>query len=130
MADWSEVLERVRDEYTLDVESPDEFAVTVSRGEGDAPRLQRVIVRRYEAWGREMVEVRSAFGEIGDYDPQGLLSDNLQLPIGAVALHEQFLVLVHKACLEDMSVEGVIYLVSRVSQVADILEEQGGTDRF
>ena len=61
---------------------------------------------------------------------KALLADNLQLPLGAVAAHGQFLVLVHKAPLEHLSVDGVLYLLEQVSLVADVLEEQAGSDRF
>lgn len=130
MASWEELQARVRREFQLDADDPDEFALTIERTEGGALRAQRVMVRRYRAWGREMVEVRSAFGELGDYEPTSLLADNLQIPLGAIALHGRFLVLVQKACLEHLSVDGVLYLLTRVSLQADVLEARGGGDRF
>ena len=85
---------------------------------------------RYEAWGRQMIEIRSAFGESGDYDATSLLTDNLNLPLGAVALHGRFLVLLHKACLDDISVEAALFLLTRVTLLADVLEGRAGKDRF
>ena len=130
MATWDEVQERVRREFALDVDDHEEFALTIQRREASKTRAQRVLVRRYQAWGRTMVEFRSAFGEMGDYDPQSLLADNLQLPLGSIALHGRFLVLLHKACLEDLTVDGVLFLLTQVSVLADVLEERRGSDRF
>lgn len=130
MASWRQVQERLRRDYVLDVDEPNEFALTVAHHEAGVGRAQRVMVRHYTAWGREMIEVRSAFGELGDYEPIGLLADNLQLPLGAVAAHGRFLVLVHKALLDDVSVDGVVFLLTRISLLADALEERLGMDRF
>lgn len=130
MAQWRDVQERLRKEHELDVDEADEMGLTMQRREGDVVREQRVIVRRYPAWGREMIEVRSAFGEIGDYDAAQLLQDNLNLPLGAVALHGRYLVLVQRACLDDLPLEGVMFLVTRMTMLADVLEGRKGADRF
>jgi hypothetical protein len=130
VAQWRDVQERLRKEHELDVDEADEMGLTMQRREGDVVREQRVIVRRYPAWGREMIEVRSAFGEIGDYDAAQLLQDNLNLPLGAVALHGRYLVLVQRACLDDLPLEGVMFLVTRMTMLADVLEGRKGADRF
>jgi hypothetical protein len=130
VAQWRDVQERLRKEHELDVDEADEMGLTMQRREGDVVREQRVIVRRYPAWGREMIEVRSAFGELGDYDAAQLLSDNLNLPLGAVALHGRYLVLVQRACLDDLPLEGVMFLVTRMTMLADVLEGRKGADRF
>jgi hypothetical protein len=130
MASWVEVQERLRRTYELNVDDPDEVALTLERKEGDKTRAQRVMLRHYHAWGREMLEIRSAFGELGDYDPVALLTENLNLPLGAIAAHGKFLVLVDRACLDDLPVEGVLFLMTRISMLADVLEGRSGTDRF
>ncbi len=130
MATWTELQTRVRTEFTLDVDQPTEFALTIERNEGGVVRAQRVMARLFEAWGLEMVEIRSAFGEVGDYEAGSLLQDNLNLPLGCVALHGRYLVLVHKTCLQHISVEGALFLLTRVSVLADVLESRRGNDRF
>ena len=130
MATWREFQERVRREYTLDVDEDDEFALTITRRDGEVERAQRVIVHHFSAWGRSMVEFRSAFGELGDYKPASLLANNLHLPLGAIACHGRFLVLVHKACLEDLSIDASVFLLTRISLLADKLEGRRGGDRF
>ena len=112
------------------MDETDELALTVEHRVEGTDRGQRVMVRRFTAWGHDMLEVRSAFGQAGDYDAEGLLVDNLQLPIGAIALHGRFLVVVHKARLEDLTLDGVVFLLTRISLLADALEERLGKDRF
>lgn len=131
MATWSDVQERLRRDFVLDVDEAEEIALTLERREGDEVREQRVMLRTYPAWGRQMVEIRSAFGELGDYDPAVLLSENLHMPLGAVAVHGRFLVLVQRACLDDLGIDGVLFLITRMTMLADILEgRRGGGDRF
>lgn len=126
MATWNAVLRALRKEHTLEVNRPGEVGVTARVGE----RAQRVIIRRFEAWGLVMIELRSAFGDVGDYPAESLLADNLQLPIGAVAAHDGYLVLVHKVFLADMKADGVLRLVEFIARSADLLEERRGGDRF
>lgn len=129
MATWVEVQEAVRTRFQLDADESDEFALTLPRQAAGA-REQRVMVRRFVACGREMIEVRSAFGELGEVDLETALRDVLQLPIGGLALHGRFLVVVHRASLREQSIDTLLFLVERVSQAADLLEEQRGHDRF
>lgn len=130
MATWQEVQESARKAFHLDVDKADEFAVTVQRTDLSEPRAQRVMVRRYTAWSVEMVEFRSAFGEIGSDDGRALLADSLKLPMGSIALHGRFLVVVHKVPLEHVSVQGILFLLTRIALLADLLEERRGGDRF
>lgn len=142
MAQWSHVQQHARATFRLDRDEPHEFALTIpglpaiamrttsTSTSAEHPREQRVMVRHYSAWGREMIEFRSAFGELGETDPASMLMESLLLPLGAIALHGRFLVVLHRECLETLSVEEVMWLLLRVSLVADELEERRGTDRF
>lgn len=131
MALWEDVQARLRRDYRLDVDDQDELALTLERTDAGVVRQQRVMVRRYIAWGRQMIELRSAFGELADNDPVSLLVENLNLPLGSIALHGRYLVLVDKACLDDLGVEGVMFLLTRLSLLADVLEQRlGRVDRF
>ncbi|MBT3219528.1 MAG: hypothetical protein HN348_10585 [Proteobacteria bacterium] len=130
MATWKEVQERIRRDYALDVDSQDEFALTLERRGAAKTREQRAMVRRYVAWGREMLEIRSAFAELGNLDPVTLLQESLKLPVGSIALHGRYLVVVTKVPLTDVSVDGIVFLLTRVAMLADVLEERGGEDRF
>ena len=129
MATWKEVQERIRRDYALDVDSQDEFALTLER-RGARTREQRAMVRRYMAWGREMIEIRSAFAELGHLNPAALLQESLKLPVGSIALHGRYLVVVSKVSLTDTTVDGIVFMLTRVAMLADVLEERGGEDRF
>lgn len=128
MADWEEVRRLVRERFQLDLDAADEFALTLPQGKGE--REQRVMVRRFQQWGRWLIEIRSAFGELGTREAEGLLRDVLALPIGGIALHGRFLVVVHRELLDDLPVEGMLFLIARVGQIADQLEARTGDDRF
>lgn len=129
MADWDEVRRLVRERFQLDLDADEEFALTLPQGKGD--REQRVMVRRFQQWGKALVEIRSAFGELGAREAEGLLRDVLALPLGGIALHGRFLVVVHRELLDDLPVEGLLFLIARVAQLADQLESRtAGEDRF
>jgi hypothetical protein len=128
VADWEEVRRLVRERFQLDLDAADEFALTLPQGKGE--REQRVMVRRFQQWGRWLIEIRSAFGELGTREAEGLLRDVLALPIGGIALHGRFLVVVHRELLDDLPVEGMLFLIARVGQIADQLEARTGDDRF
>ena len=130
MATWKEVRDRLRREFTLDTEAEDELSVTIERRQGEEVRAQRVLFRSYNAWGQPMLEMRSAFGEVGDLDPNDALADNLQLPLGSIAHHGKYLVIVHKTPLADLEPDTVVFLANRLSLLADALEQRLGSDRF
>ena len=130
MALWEDLTAQLRAEHHLELDEADEVALTLHRRDGEALRAQRLLVRHSHAWGRSMIEVRSAFGEAGDYDADHLLAENLHLPLGAIARHGQYLVLIQKACLEDLTLEGALFLIKHVGMLADVLEGRRGGDRF
>jgi hypothetical protein len=129
VATWAEVQEAVRARFQLDADEAHEFALTLPR-QSAGEREQRVMVRHYVGWDREMIELRSAFGELGEIDLETVLREVLQLPIGGIALHGRFLVVVHRASLLELSLDTVLFLIERVAMVGDLLEEQRGEDRF
>lgn len=130
MASWNEVVQRVSRELDVELSGDAEFTVNIRRQDHTGAREQLVVVSHYRSWGREMIEIRSAFGEASRYDSDKLLEDNLNLPLGAVARHGRYLVLVHKACLEDLSATGVMFLLTQLGLLADVLEGRTGEDLF
>ncbi len=128
MAEWGEVRTIVRQRFQLDLDEAEEFALTLPQGKGE--REQRVMVRRFQQWGKWLVEIRSAFGELGNREAEALLRDVLALPLGGIALHGRFLVVVHRELLDDLPVEGLLFLIARIGQLADQLEARTGEDRF
>lgn len=127
MASWDEVRAEIRGAFVLDADEAHEIALTVP---GPGERHQRVMLRHYEALDEEWVELRSAFVEAAKMDSGAALDENLTLPVGAIARHGRFLVLVHRVGLSTTTVAGVIAALVRVARVADWLEARHGGDRF
>jgi hypothetical protein len=131
MATWEDLRVRLRRDHRLDRDEAEEVTITFERRDALGVRQQRVMVRAYRLWGRQMIEIRSAFSELdAGADPWALLKQNLDVGLGAIALHGRFLVLVQRACLDDLSVDGALFQIVRVSMLADALEASVGTDRF
>lgn len=129
MATWEAVRAELEQRFRVDAHG-EELSVVVERSGRGAGREQLVLLTRYHAWKRPMIELRSAFGEVSHFETEGLLAENLKLPLGAIARHGRFLVLVHKACLADLSLEGVLFLLDRVGHIADALEARTGDDIY
>ena len=97
----------------------------------DEGRTQKIIVRRYRAAEREMVEFKSAFARHGDAEPEALLRDNASLPLATIALSGEVYLVVYNALLDTLAMADVEFLLSRVAAVADRLEEKhAGGDHF
>ena len=130
MAAFRDVVQRASRELDVELTGDAEFTANIKRNDQGTEREQLVVVSHDRSWGREMVEIRSAFGEASRYDAEKLLEDNLNLPLGAVARHGRYLVLVHKACLEDLTTDGVMFLLTQLGFLADVLEGRTGEDLF
>ncbi|TVQ89186.1 MAG: hypothetical protein EA397_15535 [Deltaproteobacteria bacterium] len=130
MTTWAEVRDRISAVHGLDLDEPDEIACTLHRQAGDVRRAQRVMLSKYRAFDTDMLECRSAFGHARDFDISELLTEALRLPIGGIAEHGGYLVLLQKIALEDTTTEAVLKLVERISTLADVLESRSGDDRF
>jgi hypothetical protein len=130
MASFDELRATLAATFALDSDDGDSFSLTLPLADGHTERAQRVVLQRYASWGQELLEVRSAFGEAQPGEADELLEQNLRLPIGAVALHGRYLVLVQRLPLEYVSFDAVLFVLTRVAEVADVLEERRGGDRF
>ena len=129
MATWQAVQEGMRARYALELDEPEEFALTLTMPGGEG-RLQRVMVRTYQARGRALIELRSAFAEREGLDAEALLRQGLTLELGAIALHGPYCVVLHKASLDELSVEALLERVHWIAEIADRLEHAMGGDRF
>lgn len=130
MTTWQAVREHLGAQYTLDLDEGDEIAFTLHRTTKGESRAQRVMLSRYLAFDTEMLECRSAFGEAAAFDPAELLAESLRLPIGGIATHGDYVVLIHKLDLHDTTPGAVQRLAERIGTLADMLEGRAGGDRF
>ena len=92
----------------------------------DDGRAQRVVVRRYAAGGRELLEFKSPFARRGQVDPTTLLEENARLPLGSIALSGDILLVVYNALLENLVLADFDFVLGRVAAVADALEQKHG----
>lgn len=121
MPSWAELQKHMRDKFKLQEDQPDMLSMVWSYDDG---RSQKIIVRRYKAAGREMVEFKSAFARKGDVEPVEMLRDNSKLPLATVALSGDVYLVVYNALLEHLDLGDFDFILSRVAAVADTLEEK------
>jgi len=120
MATWNELREHMRQTYRLADDELDMLSMVWSYDDG---RSQKIIVRRYEAFDRTLIELKSAFARRKDADPETLLRKNAELPLAAIALAGDVYIVVYNALLEHLDFDDLDLYLSRVAAVADTLEE-------
>lgn len=121
MTAWSDVQKHMRAKYKLHDDNPDMMSMVWSYDDG---RSQKIIVRRFEAAGREMLEFKSAFARRGDVEPEVMLQDNSKLPLATVAMSGDVYLVVYNALLTHLALDDFDFCLSRVAAVADTLEER------
>ena len=125
---WPDIQRHMRDTYKLAEDQPDMISMVWTYEEG---RHQRIIVRRYQAADREMVEFKSPFARQPDVDAEVLMQDNAKLPLATTALSGDVYLVVYNALLGGLSVADFDFVLARVAAVADTLEEKyASADRF
>lgn len=121
MTTWSDVQKHMRSKYKLQDDQPDMMSMVWLYDDG---RSQKIIVRRFSAAGREMVEFKSAFARKGDVDAETMLADNSKLPLATIAMSGEVFLVVYNALLDNLSLDDFDFCLSRVAAVADTLEEK------
>ena len=121
MTTWSDVQKHMRSTYKLQDDHPDMMSMVWLYDDG---RSQKIIVRRFDAAGREMVEFKSAFARKGDIEAETLLADNAKLPLATIALSGEVFLVVYNVLLSNLALDDFDFCLSRVAAVADTLEEK------
>lgn len=128
MPSWTEVRDHLRRTYKLE-DDQGSLASMVWRYEDG--RSQKIIVRRYRAFEREMIEIKSAFARRDAADPVALLTRNADLPLGTIALTGDVYNVVYNTPVEHLDWGDLELYLTKVAAVADALEaEYGGADAF
>jgi hypothetical protein len=118
---WPTIQKHLRGRYKLADDTPDMISMIWSYDDG---RKQKLIVRRYKAAEREMLEFKSPFARRGDVDPTTMLEDNGKLPLATIALSGDIYLVVYNALLAHLDLGDFDFILSRVAAVADTLEEK------
>jgi len=121
MPNWTQLQEYVRSKYTLE---DDEHAMMSMVWVYEDGRHQRIVLRRYRAFERDMIEFKSPFARTSDASAEDLLRKNAELPMATVALSGDVYLAVYNMLLEHMDFDDFDLVVSRVAHVADKLEAE------
>ncbi|MFT7518728.1 MAG: hypothetical protein ACI9MC_000860 [Kiritimatiellia bacterium] len=121
MPNWTQLQEYVRKKYTLESDKQSMMSMVWVYDDG---RHQRIVVRRYKAFGRDMIEFKSPFAHTSDATPEQLLRKNAELPLATIALSGDVYLAVYNMLLEHMDLSDFDLVVSRVAHVADKLEAE------
>jgi hypothetical protein len=121
---FAAIQQHMRNQYRLQDDQPDMMSVVWAYDDG---RRQKIVVRRFFAGGREMLEFKSPFARRGAVDPTALLEENARLPLGTIALSGEVLLVVYNALLENLVLPDFDFVLSRVAGIADVLEQRHGT---
>ncbi|MFK7928330.1 MAG: hypothetical protein AB8H79_09075 [Myxococcota bacterium] len=120
MPSWTQLQEYSREKYTLEDDKPSMMSMVWNYEDG---RHQKIVIRKFEAFGREMIEFKSPFARVEDVDALPLLRKNSELPLATVALSGDVFLVVYNMLLEHLHFDDFDLVVSRVAAVADTLEE-------
>lgn len=118
---WPDIQRHMRDNYKLAEDTPDMMSMVWTYDDG---RSQKIIVRRYKAFDRDMLEFKSPFARRAEIDPEVLLHDNSKLPLATVALSGDVYLVVYNALVDGLPMSAFDFMLSRVADVADTLEEK------
>lgn len=128
MPSWNDVREHLRNTYKL---ADDEGELVSMVWSFDTDRSQKVVIRSFSAFDREMVEIKSAFAQRDQAEPVDLLTRNAELALGTIALSGDHYFVVYNTPLTHLALNDLELFMSRVAAVADVLEDQyASTDRF
>ncbi len=116
---WTEVQKHMRGEYRLQDDQPDMMSMVWSY---EDDRMQKIIIRRFKAAERELVEFKSPFARKGEVDPLVMLEDNSKLPLATIALSGEVYLVIYNVLLAHLDFGDLDFILSRVAAVADTLE--------
>ncbi|MBT3219527.1 MAG: hypothetical protein HN348_10580 [Proteobacteria bacterium] len=121
MPSWADVQKHMRRKYRLENDQDDMLSMVWSYDDG---RSQKIIVRRYKALGRAMLEFKSAFARKGNVEAVDMLRENSKLPLATISLSGEVYLIIYNALLQNMHFDDFDFILSRVAAVADTLEEK------
>lgn len=123
MPTFKQVQQYMRGKYKLSQDSEDLMSMVWSYADG---RTQKILLRRFQAYDRDLIEFKSAFARRDDTNPLDLLRRNTELPLGTIALVGDVYVVVYNALLDHMHLDDFELILTRLAALADTLEEEFG----
>ena len=125
---WTEIQNHFRAKYTLENDKPTMFSMTWMYDDG---RTQKVILRKFNAFDREMLEIKSPFAEKDQIASEVLMRQNSELPLATTALSGDVYLVVYNMLIGGRTSDDLELIVGRVAAIADALEQKHvQTDQF
>jgi hypothetical protein len=121
---WTAIQEYLRSKYTLEHDTPDMLSMVWVYEDG---RSQKVLLRKYKAFGRELVEIKSPFARRDEVNAEVLMTKNSELPLVTTVLSGDVYLAVYNVLLGQVAPDDLELIVGRVAAIADALEVQHGT---
>jgi hypothetical protein len=121
MPSWSEIQEYARSKYKLSRDEDDHFALIFSFPDD---RSQQIFVKRFEAFDQECVEFRTPVCNEADMNPKVALTKNAEFAIGALALDDGLIFLMHNAMLKNLDMDEFELPLHVLASCADDLEQE------
>ena len=121
---WTAIQEHFRSKYTLEHDKPDMLSMVWAYEDG---RSQKVILRRYSSFEREMLEIKSPFARQDAIQPELLMRKNSELPLATTALSGDVYLVVYNLLIGSVAEDDLELVVGRVAAIADALELEHGT---
>jgi hypothetical protein len=128
MPSWPEIQEYARSKYKLSYDEPHRFALVFAYDDG---RTQQIFVRRFEAYNQEWIEFRTPVCKEDEMKAKVALEKNAGFAIGALALENGRIFLLHNATLRSLDIEEFDLPLHVLAGTADNLEKQyAGGDEY
>jgi hypothetical protein len=119
---WYELREHARTQYKLDDLEDEWFSLIWSY---DSERTQRILISRYESFGKEWIEFRSFVCKEEELSPRVALRKNDECTLGALALDgDGDYALIHHALLATLDPDEFALPLRMIASLADDLEHQ------
>jgi len=127
MATWPEIQAHARDRFALITDRDRSFRLTWTHDDG---RTQLIQVRRVSAFSAEWLELKSPVCHAHEMDHTVALKKNNELAVGALAIEEPYMVVVHNVKLRGLEPADFEASLAILAGLADSLELEftGGDD--
>lgn len=121
MATWPDIQIYLREKYTLSDDASDVLSMVWSYQGG---RSQKIVVRKFRVFDRDMLELKSPFAKSSDVTAEDMVRINAKLPLATVALSGNVYLAVYNMIIDNLHMDDLDVAVSRVAALADALEKQ------
>lgn len=121
MPTWAEIQDYARSKYKLSRDDDNSFALVWGYEDG---RSQQIFVHRFEAFDQEFIEFRTPVCKEDEMKATVALRKNAKFVVGALALEDEMIFLLHNAPLATMDIDEFEMPLHVLAGTADKLEAE------